>query len=69
VSLLVAAHRAGLTGRRLAEIGFLLMLIAGIWLVAAETLRVGRARGIVAGSALAVGALVLIVAVHWEHFH
>jgi hypothetical protein len=58
------------TGIRLAEVGFLLMLFAGVWLVAAQIpqLRLGTARTIVAGVALAVGGLLLIVAVHWGRF-
>jgi len=47
-----------------------LMLFAGVWLVAAQIpqLRLGTARTIVAGVALAVGSLVLIVAVHRGRF-
>ncbi len=58
------------TGVRLAEVGFLLMLLAGVWLVAAHLpqLRLGRARTIVAGAALAVAGLLLIIATHWGHF-
>ena len=58
------------TGRRLAEIGFLLVLLAGIWLVAAQIprLRLGRARTIVAGAALAIGGMLLIIAVRWGRF-
>lgn len=58
------------TGIRVAEIGYLLILIAGVWLVAAQIpqLRLGTARTVVAGLALAVGALLLIIAVHWGHF-
>jgi hypothetical protein len=58
------------TGLKLAEIGFLLILIAGIWLVAAEipALRFQRTRIIVAGVALAAAGLLLIVATHWGHF-
>ena len=46
------------TGRRLAEIGFLLVLFAGIWLAAAQIpqLKLGTARAIIAGIALATGA-------------
>ena len=58
------------TGVRLAEIGFLLILIAGVWLVAAQlpqpkwrTLRM-----IVAGVLLALGGALLIIATHWGHF-
>jgi len=58
------------TGARLAEIGFLLVFFAGIWLVAAQIprLRFGVGRTIVAGVALAIGGLLLIIATHWGHF-
>ena len=58
------------TGFRLAEVGFLLILFAGLWIVAAEIPRLGltKARTIVAGAALAVAGLLLIVAMHWGHF-
>jgi hypothetical protein len=58
------------TGVRLAEVGFLLILFAGIWLVAAQIpqLRMGTARMIVAGAALAVSGVLLIIATHWGHF-
>ena len=58
------------TSLRLAEVGFLLILFAGIWLVAAELPMFGlrRARTIVAGSALALAGLLLIIAVHWGRF-
>lgn len=65
--LLGFAHQ---TGVRLAEVGFLLLLFAGVWLVAAHIpqLKLGRARTIVAGVALAIGGLLLIIATHWGHF-
>jgi hypothetical protein len=58
------------TGFRLAEVAFLLILFAGLWLVAAEIPRFGlrKARTIVAGVALAVAGLLLIIATHWGHF-
>ena len=58
------------TGRRLAELGFLLVLFAGIWFAAAEMPQVKFAHGrsIVAGIALAVAGLLLIIAVHWGKF-
>jgi hypothetical protein len=58
------------TGRRLAEIGFLLILIAGIWLAAAQipAFKLGTARTIVAGVALAVAGVLLLIAIHWGHF-
>jgi hypothetical protein len=58
------------TGLRIAEIGFLCILIAGVWLVAAELpqLKIQRTRRIVAGSLLAAAGILLIVAVHWGQF-
>jgi hypothetical protein len=58
------------TGVRLAEVAFLLILLAGIWLAAAQTpgLRLGAARSTLAGLALAVAGILLIVATHWGHF-
>jgi hypothetical protein len=67
VNLVALAHR---TGVRLAEVGFLLMLFAGIWLAAAHIprLKLGTLRTVVAGVALAIGGLLLIIATHWGHF-
>jgi hypothetical protein len=58
------------TGVRLAEVGFLLVLFAGIWLAAAQIpqFKFGKARTIVAGVALAFGGLLLIIATHWGRF-
>ena len=58
------------TSIRLAEIGFLLVLISGVWIVAAEVpqLKLARTRMIVAGVLLAVAGLLLIVAIHWGTF-
>jgi fucose permease len=52
---------------KLVEVGFLLILFAGIWFVASEIpqLKMQRARGIVAGLALAVAGLLLIIAAHY----
>jgi hypothetical protein len=65
--LLAISHH---TGVRLAEVGFLLVLIAGVWLVAAELLgpRWQTFRIVVAGACLAVAGLLLIVAVHSGSF-
>jgi hypothetical protein len=58
------------TGIRLAEFGFLLILIAGVWVVAAELL--GEAwrefRMVVVGVCLAAAGVLLIIAVHWGSF-
>ena len=58
------------TGVRLAEVGFLLILFAGIWLAAAQTpaFKLGTARMIVAGIALAAAGVLLIIATHSGHF-
>ncbi|HKD94480.1 MAG TPA: hypothetical protein VKB43_07200 [Gaiellaceae bacterium] len=55
---------------RLAEVGFLLILIAGVWLVIAEGFpnRWLRFRVIVAGALLTAAGLLLIIATHWGHF-
>ncbi len=52
---------------RLAEVGFLLILIAGVWLVASEipALKLQKSRTIVAGLALAIAGLLLLIATHW----
>jgi hypothetical protein len=52
------------TGVRLAEVGFLLIMIAGVWLVSAESpaFKFARARTVVAGVLLALGGLLLIIA-------
>jgi len=57
-------------GRKLAEVGFLLVLFAGVWLAAAQIPFFGlrRVRTVVAGIALAIGGLLLIIATHWGHF-
>ena len=59
------------TGIRLAEVGFLLILIAGLWLVCAEILdapKWRKFRMIVSGALLAIAGLLLIIATHWGHF-
>jgi hypothetical protein len=58
------------TGSRLAEVGFLLVLIAGVWLVAAEIpmFKLHAVRTIVAGALFAGAGLLLIVATHWGQF-
>ena len=64
--VLVSHH----TGRRLAEIAFLLILFAGVWLAFTEMPQLGFAKGRAAlgGVALAVAGVLLIVATHWGHF-
>ncbi len=64
--LAMSAH----TGVRLAEVAFLLILFAGVWLAATEIPRrgLGRVRTIVAGAALAAAGLLLILATHSGHF-
>ncbi len=69
--MIVAIAKA--TGVKLAEFGFLLILIAGVWMVASELASLGAARWhrfriIVAGGCLAVAGILLIVATHWGGF-
>jgi hypothetical protein len=58
------------TGVVIAEVGFLPMLFAVIGLASSEIpqLKAATARRIVAGAALALGGLLLIIATHWGHF-
>jgi hypothetical protein len=58
------------TGVIIAEVAFLLILIAGVWLVSSEIalFKNSTARKVVAGTALAVAGLLLIIATHWGHF-
>ena len=58
------------TGVLLAEFAFLLMVISGIWLVASQlpALKWARFRTVVAGAALSIAGILLIIATHWAHF-
>jgi hypothetical protein len=60
------------TGIRLAEVAFLLLVIAGIWLVVGELeirrVNLHKVRTIVAGGAIAAAGALLIVATHWGRF-
>lgn len=57
------------TGIRVAELGFLLAAIAGALLLIGAILPVGRRVGTaLAGLALGVGGVLMIVAIHWGHF-
>jgi hypothetical protein len=68
MTLLIGFSRQ--TGVRLAEVGSLLILIAGGWLVAAQVpqLKLHTTRTTVAGALLAAAGLVLVVAIHWGKF-
>jgi hypothetical protein len=65
---------------RVAEVAFLLVLLAGVWIVSASLTKVekthtwhsvvlasGRFRMVGAGVFLAAGGLLLIIAAHWGH--
>ncbi len=67
---LVLASISRHSGKRLAEVGFLLILVAGVWLVAAQIpqLRLRAARTLVAGALLAIAGVLLVVATRWGHF-
>jgi hypothetical protein len=66
VVLAMTAH----TGRDLAEVGFLLLVLSGVWLAASQIprLRLPAARTALAGIALAIGGVLLIIPTHWGHF-
>ena len=61
------SHQSGV---KLAEVAFLLILIAGIWLVVAEIqpAKFHTFRLLVVGGALTAAGVLLIVATHWGHF-
>ena len=57
------------TGIRLAELGFLLVAIAGALLVLGQLApAVRRTSVVVGGLALAAGGVLLVVAAHWGHY-
>lgn len=64
--VLMAQH----TGIRIAELGFLLLALAGAWLAAAQmpTMKGFASRTIVPYVAIAVAGVLLIIASHWGHF-
>jgi hypothetical protein len=59
------------TGIRLAEVGFLLIALAGVWVLASQipALRLARTRNAVAGLLLAAAGVLLIIATHWGKFN
>ena len=65
--VLAFSHTTSVT---IAEVAFLLFLIAGIWIVFAWLVDVQRwitFRMVVAGTLIAVAGLLLIIATHWGH--
>jgi len=78
VTLLAVSHS---TGVRIAEVGFLLFVIAGLWIASASLTNVNkthtrlrfiviassRFRMVVAGMFLACGGVLLIIATRWGH--
>jgi hypothetical protein len=65
--LLTLSHH---TSVRIAEVGFLLILIAGIWMVVAELLPQAwhTFRLVVAGLCFTAAGVLLLIATHWGHF-
>jgi hypothetical protein len=65
--LFAFTHHSGI---RLAEVGFLFVAFAGIWFAAAATpnFRFAGGRSTIAGIALAIGAILVIIATHWGHY-
>ena len=77
MGLLAFSHSSGV---RVAEVAFLLLLLAGVWIVSASLTKVekthtwhgvvlasGRFRMVGAGVLLACAGLLLIIAAHWGH--
>ncbi len=65
MTIVALTHHNGI---RLAEVGFLLAAIAGAaFLVAALVPDRGKAGTLAGGGALAVGAVLILIAVHWGH--
>ena len=66
--MLAFSHSAGVT---VAEVAFLLFMIAGVWIAIAWLLwnqaggKWNRFRMVVAGTLIAVGGLLLIIASYW----
>ena len=58
------------TSDRIAEVAFLLILIAGVWMVAAELLppRWHRVRMVVVGVLFAIAGLLMIIVIHSGNF-
>jgi len=67
VRLLAISHHSGV---RLAEVGFVLMLIAGVALALTPlpTFKEKSLMPVVAGATLALAGLLLLIATHWGHF-
>ena len=66
MNVLAITHHNGI---RLAEVGFLLIAVAGaLLIVGALRPVVTRTWAFLSGAALAVGGVLLIVASHWGHF-
>ena len=78
MGLLAFSHRSGV---RVAEVVFVLLLLAGVWIASASLTKVeethtwhgivlasGRFRMIMAGVFLACAGLLLVIAAHWGTF-
>jgi hypothetical protein len=55
-------------GTRLAEVAFLLILVAGAWMTVAQLPLLRATRSTIVGLALAIAGLLLVVATRWGHF-
>lgn len=56
------------TGVRVAEVGFAVLLLAGVLLAVAPVTRFGRSGAVAGGIAVAVGSALVIIAIRWGSF-
>lgn len=56
------------TGVRVAEIGFVLLALAGVLLAIAPVARFGRTGTVAGGLSLFAGAVIVIVAIRWGSY-
>jgi uncharacterized protein YjeT (DUF2065 family) len=66
ITVLALTHH---TGIRLVEVGLVFFLLAGAWMASAQVSRwKPNALRVIAGVALVLGAVLVLIAVHWAHF-
>lgn len=64
MTLAITAHN----GSRIAELGFLLLAIAGASMFFGQLPLLGRVKSSIAGLCIGAAGVLVIVAIHWGHF-